>query len=102
MFYWCLLNLPTSVRYNLCNIKLIAVAKSEFLNSENVSLLLKNFIDDANRLSTEGIEMRMNNDELRTIFGIVIVGIGDTLALQELGGFVVGVGTAIKFCRTLN
>ncbi len=42
----------------------------------------------------------MINNKLNKVNGSVLIGIGDTLALQELGGFVVGVGKAIKFCRT--
>ncbi len=99
MFYWCLLNLPLSVRYNLCNIKLLAVCKSEYLNSNNISNFFHNFIETANKLNSDGLEIIVNNKELK-LFGKVIVTIGDTLALQELGGFLVGVGKAIKFCRT--
>jgi hypothetical protein len=98
MFYWCLLNLPNSVRYNLCNIKLLAVSKSEYLNSENITKLLQNFVEISNKLNKEGLEMVMSGVSIR-FFDKVIVGIGDTLALHELGGFVVGVGKAFKFCR---
>ena len=82
MFFWCLLNLPLSVRYNLCNIKLLAVCKSEYLNSDNISNLFHNFIETANKLNSDGLEIIVNNKELK-LFGKVIVTIGDTLALQE-------------------
>ena len=99
MFYWCLLNLPSSVRYNLCNIILLAIAKSEYLNAESIKNLLENFIEVANKLSLNGLEFEINK-RLEKVFGQVVVALGDTLALQELGGFEVGVGTAIKFCRS--
>ena len=99
MFYWCLLNLPVSVRYNLCNVKLLAVSKSEFLNHENISKLFGNFIEIANELNSDGLDVVMNEKSMK-IFAQVVVTLGDTLALHELGGFVVGVGTAIKFCRS--
>ena len=99
MYYWCLLNLPATVRFNLCNIKLLALAKSEYLNNENISILLSNFIKGVNQLNLSGLDLMINN-KLNKVNGSVLIGIGDTLALQELGGFVVGVGKAIKFCRT--
>ena len=99
MYYWCLLNLQSNVRFNLCNIKLLAVAKSEYLNPENISILLSNFIGMVNHLSADGLDLMINN-ELNKVFGSALIGIGDTLALQELGGFIVGVGKAFKFCRT--
>jgi len=99
MYYSCLLNLPSTVRFNLCNIKLVAIAKSQDLNPENTSILLSNFIDGINKMSAEGLKIMINN-ERKTFYGSALIAIGDTLALQELGGFVVGVGKAIKFCRT--
>jgi hypothetical protein len=97
MYYWCLLNLPATVRFNLCNIKLLALAKSEYLNNENISILLSNFIKGVNQFNLSGLELMINN-KLNKVNGSVLIGIGDTLALQELGGFVVG--KAITFCRT--
>jgi len=55
MFYWCLLNLPSSVRYNLCNMKLLSVSKSEYLNSENITRLLQNFVEISNKLNKEDL-----------------------------------------------
>ncbi len=47
MCYWCLLNLPASVRFNLCNIKLLALAKSEYLNNENILFTIKTSNDES-------------------------------------------------------
>jgi hypothetical protein len=99
MFYWCLLNLPLNVRYNLVNIKLLAISKSDYLNEQNVKLLLTDFIETANKLYSTGIEFIING-ELQKLFGIIVFALGDTLGLQWLGGFVEGVGKANKFCRT--
>ena len=99
MYYWCLLNLPSAVRFNLCNIKLLAIAKSEDLNPQNVSTLLANFIEGVNKMNVNGMDLMINNVK-QTFYATALIAIGDTLALHELGGFVVGVGKAIKFCRT--
>ena len=99
MFYWCLLNLPASVRYNLVNIKLLAVAKSDCLNENNIRLLLHNFIETMNKLNRTGIELTING-KFEHLNAFLAFALGDTLALQWLGGFVVGVGSAKKFCRT--
>ena len=50
-------------------------------------------------MSAEGLKIMIKN-ERKTLYGSALITIGDTLALQELGGFFFGVGKAIKFCRT--
>jgi hypothetical protein len=60
----------------------LAVCKSEYLNSNNISNLFHNFIETANKLNSDGLEIIVNDKELK-LFGKVIVTIGDTLALQE-------------------
>jgi hypothetical protein len=64
--------------------------------------LLRDFIITINQLNTEeGLEIKLKNNFTK-IFGFLGFGIGDTLALQCLGGFVEGVGKALKFCRTCH
>lgn len=97
-----LLNLPPEVRFNFCNIKLLAVVKSKDIRIAKNYLLFSEFINTLNHLnSKDGLEVKINNIN-STIFGFLGFVIGDTLALQWLGGFVEGVGTAIRFCRTCH
>jgi hypothetical protein len=51
-----------------------------------------------NKLSTEGFEITVNGSTKR-YFGVLAFGLGDTLAMQWLGGYVEGVGKAYKFFR---
>jgi hypothetical protein len=47
----------------LCNIKLLAVAKSEYLNNDNISILLSNFIKGVNQLNLTGLDV-LNKENL--------------------------------------
>ena len=49
-------------------------------------------------MSAEILKIVINNVR-KSFYGSALISIGDTLALQEFGGFFVGVGKAIKFCR---
>ena len=98
IFFWALLNLPPSIRYNLCNIKLLAIAKSSITKSSAIELL-QDFISSINKFSTAGLEVNHKGTK-KKYFGDLAFALGDTLALHWLGGFLEGVGTAIKFCRS--
>ena len=96
------MNLSPDVRYNLCNIKLLAIVKSKEIKNSDCSPLLSDFINTINKLNTEtGLYLSVKN-ETTVHFGFLGFGIGDTLALQWLGGFLEGVGKAFKFCRTCH
>ncbi len=86
--------------FNFCNIKLIAIVKTKDIREANNYPLLTDFIITINQLYTEEslvIKLKINFPK---IFGLLGFGIGDTLQLQWLGGFVECVGKALKFCRT--
>ena len=56
IFFWALLNLPPSIRYNLCHIKLLAIAKSSITKSSAIELL-QDFISSINKFATAGLEV---------------------------------------------
>ena len=55
--------------------------KYKYLNEQNISSLLENFIKSVNSPSSDGLE-KMINGELKNVFGFVAFGIGDTPVLQ--------------------
>jgi hypothetical protein len=56
------------------------------------------FINTINQVNTEtGLDLLIKNESIKH-YGSVGFAIGDTLAVQWLGGFLEGVGQAIKFC----
>ena len=62
--------------------------------------MLNDFITTANdNLYLNGIEFVINS-KIQKLNGVVLFGLGDTLSLQWLGGFVEGEARANKFCRT--
>ena len=94
MFYWILLNLDSHMRFSFNNIQLLACAPAKVLKNQGIDLLLEDFISSINSLNENGIDI---NGEKHYAF--LAFCMGDTLALQWLGGFVEGVGTAYRFCR---
>ena len=102
VFYWVLLNLSPEVRFNFCNIKLIAIAKTKDLRETDCFALLTDFIMTINQLnSSDGLQLDVLG-KIVTFFGFVGFAIGDTLALQWIGGFLEGVGKALQFCRSCH
>ena len=64
------------------------------LREGGIDLILSDFINTVNILNDTGFDF-----ESVHCFGLLAFFIGDTLALQWLGGFVEGVGKAKRFCR---
>ena len=96
------MNLSPQVRFNFCNIKLIAIVKTKDIREVDNYPLLSDFINTVNQLnSDDGLEIKLK-DEFIKIFGFIGYAIGDTLALQSLGGFLEDVGRVLKFCRTCH
>lgn len=94
MFYWILLNLDPHLRFTFNNIQLLACAPAVTLKEQGLDLLLDDFVTSINKLNESGIELNGEN-----YHGFLAFCMGDTLALQWLGGFVEGVGKAKRFCR---
>ena len=51
--------------------------------------------------SSDGLQLDVLG-KIVTFFGFVGFAIGDTLALQWIGGFLEGVGKALQFCRSCH
>jgi hypothetical protein len=79
-------------------IQLLAVCLSKSLKDYGLSRLLSNFINDLNDLYENGIEIMYKSTtyKLKVKFCFCV---GDTPALNWLGGFKEGVGQANRFCR---
>ena len=77
---------------------MLAITKSAYLESECLPILLNDFINGINELQSTGIEIKIRNHTF-VIKGFLACCLGDTPALNKIGGFVVGVGKAIRCCR---
>ena len=88
LFYWILLNLDPHLRFSLNNIQLLACASSQILREGGIDLLA-DFIFTINIFGDTGFTFNYTH-----YFGCLAFCMGDTLALQWLGGFLEGVGKA--------
>jgi hypothetical protein len=104
-FYIQLLNIPALLRSKPNSIFPLAVAKSKDINanpSENLRIILKDFIDSVNILSTTGYNFNINNESV-SFNGALLYCLGDSLFLNFIGGFKCSFGpNVVRMCRTCN
>ena len=100
MFYFTLANIAPSFRSRYEAIQLLAIAKTVDVKKFGLKKLLSDFIAGINTLKT-GIQMSVRGQKL-TVYGSLVMVLGDTPAAQWIGGFKEGVGFANHGCRTCN
>ncbi|XP_063967064.1 uncharacterized protein LOC135156960 [Lytechinus pictus] len=98
MFYFTLANIPPELRSGLHAIQLLGVAKAKDIRKYGPQSLLDEFITTVRSLSSGGINVEINGEQVLIEGNLVIVPC-DTLAAQWLAGFKEGVGFAHKACR---
>ena len=99
MFYWSLINMENHQMYTLTGIQLLAVANVKNLRNEKSCELFSDVIENLNKLNGDGLDLDING-ETKTYNGFLCFFLGDTPALNWLGGFKESVSKAEKFCRT--
>lgn len=99
MFYWTLLNVENHQKYTLTALQLYAVTNEKALKGEKSATIFKNLIETINILNSEGLILNINGKFTR-FYGILTMCLGDTPALNWLGGFKVSVSKTLKFCRS--
>lgn len=110
MFYWSLANIQPAYRSKLSAINLLAIAKTNDLrngvaafhsDSLPLSKLLEDFRMSLCKLAEDGIQVCHDGKQYTRKGGLVCI-LGDTPALQLIGGFKEGVSFAKKKCRTCD
>lgn len=97
--FFSIANIRPAYRSTLNSIFLVAVAKSTTIKENGIDSILKNFIDDLNILSKDGIEVQF--DEEKEVWkGGLLAFLADNLASHELGGFKESFSFARRFCRS--
>ena len=86
MFYWCLINIEIHQMYTLTGIQLLAVANVNFLRNEKSYEIFNDVIENLNELNGNGLELDINV-VLKTYNGFLCFYLGDTPALNWIGGF---------------
>ncbi|XP_022093684.1 uncharacterized protein LOC110980918 [Acanthaster planci] len=98
MFYYTLANIPPEYRSQLQTIQLLGVARSKDIRKYGSGALLEDFVSCINKLSSGGLELKVNGVNMHLEGKLVIVPC-DTPAAQWLGGFKEGVSFALHGCR---
>jgi len=97
-FYWALLNISNHQKYTLTALQLYAVANVSRLRNQRSYKLFDNLFTNINKLYNVGLELNINGDRVK-YYGLLAFGLGDTPALNWLGGFKESVSKAFKYCR---
>ncbi|XP_059909523.1 uncharacterized protein LOC132459156 [Gadus macrocephalus] len=97
MVYYSLGNIDPKFRSKLAAIRLLAIAKAEYVKKWGVDAVLQRILKDMDLLYN-GVKIETKNGDM-DLYGAVIALCGDTLAQHELAGFKEGVGFAYRKCR---
>ena len=100
MFYAMFANVRPAFRSQLSTIQLVAIAKSAHVKKHGANLLLHDFIETVNELST-GVPFLLNGQWTEIQGSLVLVPVG-TPAVQWLAGFKEGMSFATRPCRHCN
>ena len=112
MFYFTIGNMSPKYRSQLCNIQLVAIAKSTMISQYGMDEILKPFVNDLKKLvcwytyicnciifiiQEKGVEFCVNGRQ-KTLYGTLAVVSADNLGSLLLGGFKESC-TALRMCR---
>lgn len=101
LFYWALLNVENHKKYSLTAIQLYAVTNVKCLREERSSAIFDSLVENMNLLNSKGLVIKTDQKTNR-YYGFLAMCLGDTPALNWLGGFKESVSKANKYCRTCN
>ena len=101
LFYWALLNIDNHQKYTLTALQLFACTLVTPLRNEKSTNIFSDIITNLNLLSGNGLEMVIAG-KIKTFNGFLAFFLGDTPALNWLGGFKESCSKAFSFCRTCD
>ena len=80
-------------------IYLVLAAPVIVIENHGLNSVLQPFIQDLNKLSSEGIKMMVNGSQ-RLFKGALLAFLADNLASNSLGGFKLSFSMSFRYCRT--
>ena len=98
LFYWALLNIDNHFKYTLTALQLYAVTNVKSMRGEKSAAIFDSLIQNFKTLNSTGLVFKINERLIRH-YGILTICLGDTPALNWLGGFKESVSKATKYCR---
>ena len=93
-----MLNIENHHKYSLTALQLYAVTNVKTLRGEKSEAIFDSLIENLNKLNSKGLVLSINLKVYR-YYGILAFCLGDTPALNWLGGFKESVSKANKYCR---
>eukprot|EP00111_Clytia_hemisphaerica_P023884 TCONS_00070351-protein len=98
MYYYCIANLPLKYRSRHCAVKLLAIANAALVKKYGIEKILSPIIEDLKKLY-HGHEIEFDNGRNLTLYGKVLVCLGDNPGQNLWGGFKESCGGAYQKCR---
>ena len=99
MVFFSLGNIHPKYRSSYKAIYLAIAAPSTIIESHGLNTVLQPFINDLNKLSSEGIEVTVNGIP-RRFKGALLTFLADNLGSNALGGFKLSFSFSFRYCRT--
>ncbi len=93
------MNVANHQKYSLTALQLYAVVNVNKLRTEKSYKIFDNLFESINKLYNVGLHLNING-RLTRYYGLLAFCLGDTPALNWLGGFKESVSKTIKYCRT--
>ena len=97
--FFFLANVRPQFRSNYKAIHLLAVARSQDINTYGIDKFLTPFVEDLKELYCDGVVVSLNGEN-HTFYGGLLAFLADTLAAHTLGGFKGSMSFALRICRS--
>ena len=97
--FFTLGNIHPSYRSSLKGIFLSTVAVSPVIQKKCCNLVLKLFIDDIKKLSSQGFSVTVGGNSYQ-YRAVLLAFLADNLAAHQIGGFKESMSFSLRICRT--
>ena len=98
-FFYFLANISPKHRSSLNVSQLFAIAKTSDIKKHGIDAVLKPFVEDLKKLSSDGIVVSLNSGTSHSFKGSLVAFLADNLASHTLGGFKESMAFAFRLCR---
>ena len=97
MYYYTLTNIPPQYRSKRSAVRLVGIVNAKYVKKYGIDKILSPLLRDLTELYN-GVVFDYDDKQL-TVFGKVVLCVGDTLGQHLWGGFKEGVGGSFQKCR---
>lgn len=97
--YFIVANLPAWQRSKVDQIQLAALCYEKHVKQFGFSKILENLLNDIKTLETQGLNIKIMNEESKILKGSLLACTGDNLGSHQIGGFLESFSLKNYFCR---